>query len=195
MPKIETLFSQFAKGSFTILSEKKDWPKIKRMSKAKNADVWGQVWEKTARPAAISALRSAKLGLTEAQIKAIADDFERKRKAQFIKYTTDTDIKRLKKLSRSKGDLEEEIKSAGINSLSRKELIERNEAIEAGKGLLLEGHKLAGFSKKRWKLTSNKPCEICRAREGETRPIDKSYSNGSQTAHAHPGCMCEDEYL
>jgi hypothetical protein len=195
VPKIEKLFDQFAIGASTVLTgTKKNWPKVKQMSRAKNADVWAQVWTKTARPAAISALKSAKLGLTDTQIKALADDYNKKRKLEFVKQTTKTDIKRLKVLARSKGDLEGEIKEAGISRPSRKFLIEDNESIEAAKELLRGGHKAVGFTKKTSKTTSNKPCEICRAREGETVGIDKAYKGGQMTAHYHQNCHCEDVY-
>jgi len=196
MSKIDTYFKDFAEGSATVLSEKKNWSKIKRMSKDKNADVWQQVWTKTARPAAIKSLKAAGLGLSDKEIAALADEYGQSRRPEFIRLTTKTDINRLKQLvtTPSKEDLEERIKNAGISRASRKALMEAEEVGRASKELLLMGYREAGYQTKTWSAKGAKACEKCVSMSGETVAINRPYSNGSMIAHAHPHCQCRDEY-
>lgn len=142
----------------------------------------------------MSALRSAKLGLSEKDIKALADDYGIARKPLFVRLTSQTDIKRLKKLARSKGDLEKEIGEAGISKPSRRFLMEDNESLEAAKSLLRAGNKQVGKKTKTWRTTSGKACKLCDSLNGEKRGIDEAYSNGSLTAHYHENCHCEDQF-
>lgn len=195
MRTVGSLFKNFAKGSATILSEKKDWQAVKRMSKAKNADVWQTVWNKSARPAAIKALRGEELGLSTREIKEIVDDYGKSRRAEFIKLTTRTDITRLKKLARSQGDLEGEIKKAGISKLSRKALIEFEEPELATLHTLRNAHDMMGYTARQWVAGGAKPCDICLAKAGQVVKINERYAGGEEVAHAHPRCNCHDKYI
>lgn len=194
MTQIGKLFNSFATGAATVLTEKKDWAKVKRMSTAKNADVWGQVWKKSARPAAIKALEEADLGLSKAEIASIVDDYGSSRKLPFIRQTTKTDIGRLKKLARSKGDLEGDIKKAGISKPSRVDLIEFEESKQAKSFALRDAHEMMGFTTRKWVAGGHKTCEICNAKAGQVVGIRERYKGGEEIAHAHNHCQCHDEY-
>lgn len=141
---------------------------------------------------------------------ALWSDLEYKypgRESEFVIQTTSTDTRRLKYLikdlvdkSKTKGkqlkhnDITDTVRRSGLCRESRIIKIVSNE------GHILKGYNAIDkawskkYTRKRW-VASSGACEVCMSLSGQTVPIDGFYSNGSFIAHAHPFCICHDEFL
>ncbi len=124
--------------------------------------------------------------------------FIKKRSEEFAESVNSTTLQGLE------GTLSEGISAGeGIKQLSdrveevytaassyRSELIARTEATAANNEGILESYRQSSVvNGKEW-IAYETSCEICLGMDGEIVPIEKSFSDGSQTPPAHPNCRC-----
>lgn len=169
----------FASEAAKLMSGGKSWTTIRRASEKKNKEAFDKVWPK---------LNQKFKGLP-----AEAKEYKAARRKQFVKETTATDIKALKKLKRGDEDLESQILSSKACAESRAKLIVNNEVHKATEHAGRIRAVQNGYTKKTWE-NSGKACERCKKMKGETVAIGKPYSNGTLDADLHSGCQCYSSY-
>jgi SPP1 gp7 family putative phage head morphogenesis protein len=177
----------------------------------KNRYLWRKVWELVgARAFAAGYIRAhVKFGLAGkppkyADIKNLrfpdARKYFDKRGLEFVKDLTSTDMDRLKQALKEGKGLSADAFSEKYGkdysfSPQRLKRIYVNETHLSNRVAQVEAASTAGMETKTWSATGDESmCPICGKMNGQTRRIDKAYSNGEMVAHAHPGCRCVDLY-
>lgn len=150
------------------------WRKLQQASEDKNAELISRMW--TDNPDLLHSVV---------------------RYQQLQEELTKTDMKRLKKLAQ-KGDISEKqlrakLGESYITSPNRVLAITRNEEHISG---LYREQKAQRKKKMKYKIWRNRAgaCPICKAMNGQRRKINEPYSNNSYVTHAHPGCVCYEDY-
>jgi Phage portal protein/Phage Mu protein F like protein len=95
-------------------------------------------------------------------------------------------------------NLEEDIahqedKETGANAFGDKVEDNAERSNEIGSGF--KSHKTLSSIKKRWSCQFDvNSCDVCKGLDGEERPIDEPFSNGTMEPPQHPNCHCHLEY-
>lgn len=129
-----------------------------------------------------------------------ADDYFKNHGLEFIEQISETDRKHLKDLLvKNWGVGEQEfarrIRDSNLFSDGRARRIyreERTNTVEAGARAFALNY---GAKFKAWMGNHAGACQTCQSMNGQIRPINEPFSNGSMTAKGHLGCRCPTMYF
>lgn len=161
---------------------------------------WQQTWDAIGASGFLSGLEESGVDLDLPSIGSVknlkyspARKFFDERGSAFVDDITNTNIDVIKaSLDTNWGDAAGFLKSlSGLFSDDRLTRIYRSEVHTAQNGAAIDAADRVGFATKtRTAVGDERTCEICMDYDGETVPINETFSDGSYEGHSHPSCRC-----
>lgn len=188
-------------GTFDdLLEDEVFWDSLRKKLLLNNQQLWDLIWASGAEKAfQLGSKRVAKeLGVSWINMPFRGQEYYISRGRKLIEQLTDTDISQIRDLLEKNWGLGEkafarQVEASMLASPARLKNIYRTEIHLSNEYAGLHQALDAGVETRSWiAIGDERMCEECAILEAENQdvPIDRPYSNGEMTAHAHQGCRC-----
>lgn len=187
-----------------LLDDEEFWDSLRRKLLQNNAVLWESVWESGGKAAyQLGSKRVAKeLGISWQDIPFRGQEYYISHGRTLCEQLTETDLSQIRDLLETNWGVGEkafarQVEASQLASPARLKNIYRTEIHYSNEYAGLHQALDAGVETRSWlAIGDERMCEECAALEAENQevPIDKPFSNGEMTAHAHNMCRCRAIY-
>ncbi len=187
-----------------LLEDEEFWDALRRKLLQNNAALWDAVWESGGKAAyQLGAKRVAKeLGISWQDIPFRGQEYYISHGRTLAEQLTETDLSQFRDLIEKNWGIGEkafarEVEASQLASPARLKNIYRTEIHYSNEYAGLHQALDAGVETRSWlAIGDERMCEVCALLEAENQdvPIDRPFSNGEMTAHAHQSCRCRARY-
>ena len=187
-----------------LLEDEGFWQDLKRKLMENNQRLWSIIWESGGSTAyQLGAKRVSKeLGIDWTNIPFRGQEYYISHGRDLIEQLTETDLGQIRDLLEKnwgKGEkaFARQAEASQLASPARLKTIYRTEIHYSNEYAGLHQALDASVKTRSWlAMGDERMCDLCAALEAENQnvPVNRPFSNGEMTAHAHPSCRCRTLY-
>lgn len=187
-----------------ILENEDFWQDLRRKLMENNQRLWSIIWESGGSTAyQLGAKRVSKeLGIDWSDVPFRGQEYYISHGRELTEQLTETDLGQIRDLLEKNWGVGEkefarQARASQLASPARLKTIYRTEIHYSNEYAGLHQALDAGVETRSWlAMGDERTCELCASLEAENQevPIDRPFSNGEMTAHAHPSCRCRTLY-